>query len=98
MKKLLSLIAALAVMLLCAAPAMAAGFTARISLRLNNDQPLQPNQEYRIPILAQYEDEPPTQLRAEDLGGGGLLFPSGRGPRPFISPQWKPTRASAGWW
>ena len=69
MKKLLSLIAALTVTLLCTVPAMAAGFTARISLRLNNDQPLQPNQEYRIPILAQYEDEPPTQLRAEDLGG-----------------------------
>ena len=69
MKKLLSLIAALTVTLLCTVPAMAAGFTARISLRLNNDQPLQPNQEYRIPILAQYEDEPPTHLRAEDLGG-----------------------------
>lgn len=69
MKKLFSLAILLAVTLLSAAPAMAAGFPARVSLGLGNNGTLQPNQEYRIPILARYEDEPPAQLREEDLGG-----------------------------
>lgn len=81
MKRLLSLGIAAATMLLLAVPAFGAGTKERmeISLRLTSDgvdvtgEGLRPGQEYRFPILVQYEDEVPSHLREAELEGRQLI-------------------------
>ncbi len=76
MKKFLAL--GLAVFLLWAVPAYGADLRMEISLRLTSDGVdvteggLRPDEEYRFPILVQYEDEVPSHLREEEMEGKRL--------------------------
>lgn len=79
MKKILSLaLAAVMTLLATALPAFGAETPRALSLRLMVDgvdystASLQPGREYRFPVLVQYEDEVPGQLREEDLEGRRL--------------------------
>jgi len=75
MKKLLSLGMAALMLLIAALPAYAADVTMDLSFRLEADgvdfteQNLQPDREYRFPVLVRYEDEVPSHLREEEMEG-----------------------------
>lgn len=76
MKKFLAL--GLAVFLLWVVPAYGAEQRMEIRLRLTSDGVdvteggLRPDEEYRFPILVQYEDEVPSHLREEEMEGKRL--------------------------
>jgi len=75
MKKLLSFGMAALMFLIAALPAFAADVTMDLSFRLEMDgvdftgQNLQPDREYRFPVLVRYEDEVPSHLREEEMEG-----------------------------
>ena len=76
MKKFLAL--GLAALLLWAVPAYGAEQRMEITLRLASEGVdvteggLRPDEEYRFPILVQYEDEVPSHLREEEMEGKRL--------------------------
>lgn len=75
MKKLLSFGMAALMLLITALPAFAADVAMDLSFRFEmdgvdfSDQNLQPDREYRFPVLVRYEDEVPSHLREEETEG-----------------------------
>lgn len=73
MKKFFALGMAVLTLLLTALPVYAAESTMDISFQLESDgvdfsgRELQPDREYRFPILVRYEDEVPSHLREEEM-------------------------------
>lgn len=109
MKKILFLGMAALFLLATALPAFAADVTMNLSFRLEMDgvdytgQNLQPDREYRFPVLVRYEDEVPSHLREEEMegkrftasirqGGGAVYSPAleADGGRYYLAIKTKP--------
>lgn len=75
MKKLISFGMAALIFLITALTAFAANVPMNLSFRFEMDgvdltgQNLQPEREYRFPVLVRYEDEVPSHLREEEMEG-----------------------------
>lgn len=87
MKKILCLSVAALLLLATAMPAFGADAAMRLSFQLEAEgSELRPDREYRFPILAQYEDEVPSQLREEELEGKKMSVTVRRGGEAVYTP------------